>query len=257
MNSKSISNYQTQARSKLNNNDTRNSNSKKVSTPINPSLVITRKKRKKDAITEMKEIVLKALPGGSTSVALTLGNNRPGVIILKPKAILVRYEPSRPVQVNEQCGRDLNVGSVTAGKSLKDVINRSSFVEDAAIVKSAQKNGPLNDSRKREEKELELEINRRSIFTVTPDSLIIIPGSENVFQITFSPALSSSGVYSGALKINAGNKVNKEETIRPFSIFFLHEFIKLRKMNHFKHLKFCDPSKESILSHEIFLFHFS
>ena len=76
----------------------------------------------------------------------------------------------------------------------------------------------MDDNRIREEKELELEINRRSIFTVTPDSLIITPGSENVFQITFSPAPSSSGVYSGALKINAGNKVIKEKVLQTCSI---------------------------------------
>ena len=55
------------------------------------------------------------------------------------------------------------------------------------------------------EMEIERERNRRSIFTVTPETLKIVCGSENNLDIKFSPPLGSSGVYSGALKIKTGN----------------------------------------------------
>ena len=146
-----------------------------------PNLLVTRKKRRKDAAIEMKEIVLKATPGDSTTVALTFGNSRPGVIVLRPKAILVRYEPSKqvpaPSSVTSQSGRTAGLGVI-----------------------------PGTPQRLTEE---DREKSRRQIFAVTPESLSLLPGAENILHVTFSPSVESSGVYSGALKIKAGNKVCK------------------------------------------------
>ena len=50
-----------------------------------------------------------------------------------------------------------------------------------------------------------------AIFSVTPESLPLLPDTENVLHVTFSPATDSSGVYSGVLKMRAGNKVTYNE----------------------------------------------
>ena len=204
-NNKSQSQSQSQSQSSIKSNADNNIViGNKFPPPMNPSLVLTRKKRKKDAITEMKEIILKASPGCSTSVALSLGNNRPGMIVLTPKAILVRYEPTRFGSVNEQGGGDLSVVS-TGG--------RDNLVDNKLMMMNENVNLRIEKNiQEKKEMEMEMERSRRSIFTATPDSIVIMPGSENVFQITFSPAICSSGVYSGALKIKAGNKVNEHLT---------------------------------------------
>jgi hypothetical protein len=149
-----------------------------------PNLLVTRKRRKKDAAIEMKEIVLKAAPGESTTVALTFGNSRPGIIILRPKAILVRYEPS---------------------------LQALAPSPSAPLSHSGDKAGlefiPGTPQRVKEEEEREK--SRRLIFSVSPESLPLLPGAENILHVTFSPSLESSGVYSGALKIKAGNKVSR------------------------------------------------
>jgi hypothetical protein len=147
-----------------------------------PNLLVTRKKRRKDAAIEMKEIVLKATPGDSTTVALTFGNSRPGVIILRPKAILVRYEPS------------LQAPTPSA------LLSHSGDKAGLGVI-------PGTPQRVKEEEEREK--SRRLIFSVTPESLPLLPGAENILHVTFSPSLESSGVYSGALKIKAGNKVSR------------------------------------------------
>lgn len=146
-----------------------------------PNLLVTRKKRRKDAAIEMKEIVLKATPGDSTTVALTFGNSRPGVIKLQPKAILVRYEPS---------------AQATAPSAL---LSHSGDIAGLGAMPGTPQRVTVEDERER---------SHRLIFAVSPESLSLLPGAENILHITFSPSAESSGVYSGALKIKAGNKVS-------------------------------------------------
>ena len=158
-----------------------------------PCLMVTKKKRRKDASVEMKEIILKSPPGDCTTVALTFGNNRPQVITLRPKAILVRYEPSSHTVVS----KDPSHG----------VSRASHFAEDREGVRGEQgerHNGSVSPS--------------QPIFSVTPESLPLLPDTENVLHVTFSPAADSSGVYSGVLKMRAGNKVsiNRESYPKPF-----------------------------------------
>ena len=148
-----------------------------------PNLMVTRKKRRKDASIDMKEIVLKASAGESTVVALTFGNTRPVAVTLRPKAILVRYEPLIS----------------SAHKGAVHVAGSGSNMEggDAAcgISQGGREGAQANEQ-------------PQSIFSATPDSLTLLTDTETILHITFSPPRGSSGVYSGALKMKAGNKVS-------------------------------------------------
>jgi hypothetical protein len=143
-----------------------------------PNLMVTRKKRRKDASIDMKEIVLKALGGESTTVALTFGNTRPVAITLCPKAILVRYEPLRS-------------SALTATVDVEAAGNKYSKGD----ASQGGKGGP------------DAEVQRQLIFNATPDNMTLQPDTETILHVTFSPPHGSSGVFSGALKMKAGNKV--------------------------------------------------
>lgn len=148
-----------------------------------PNLMVTRKKRRKDASIDMKEIVLKASAGESTIVALTFGNTRPVTITLRPKAILVRYEP---LISSAQTGAVHVTGS---GSNMEGG-------DAACVISQDGREGAQADEQP------------QNIFSATPDSLTLLTGTETILHITFSPPRGSSGVYSGALKMKAGNKVS-------------------------------------------------
>ena len=149
-----------------------------------PNLMVTRKKRRKDASIDMKEIVLKALGGESTTVALTFGNTRPVAITLRPKAILVRYEPLRSSALTTATG-DVDAAGHKYSKG---------------GVSQGGKGGP------------DAEEQRQLIFNATPDNMTLQPDTETILHVTFSPPHGSSGVFSGALKMKAGNKVSLTST---------------------------------------------
>ena len=157
-----------------------------------PNLMVTRKKRRKDASIDMKEIVLKALGGESTTVALTFGNTRPVAITLRPKAILVRYEPIRSSALT------------TATLDINAAGNKYS----KGGASQGGKGGP------------DTEEQRQLIFNATPNNMTLQPDTETVLHVTFSPPHGSNGVYSGALKMKAGNKVIITST-DPISILFI------------------------------------
>ena len=148
-----------------------------------PNLMVTRKKRRKDASIDMKEIVLKASAGESTVVALTFGNTRPVTITLRPKAILVRYEPLI---------LSAHIGAVHVAGSGSNIEGG----DRACGISQSGREGTQADEQP------------QSIFSATPDSLTLLTDTETILHITFCPPRGSSGVYSGALKMKAGNKVS-------------------------------------------------
>jgi hypothetical protein len=91
--------------------------------------------------------------GAITTVALTFGNDRPGTITMRPKAILVRYEPSKHRYVSPQ----------------KKFYENHKYHKNEKINKNGIEN--IDDDK------LDVDINNPyQPFTVTPECFTIKPG---------------------------------------------------------------------------------
>jgi hypothetical protein len=137
----------------------------------------------------MKEILMKTFAGGTAAVSLTLKNSRPGVISMRPKAFLVRYEPSNSFMVNT-AGFNKGVNECVT----EDVIG---YIGSAGTI-SARKITPSSSSK----------IGHKDPFQASPSSFELKQGAQVTIDVTFTPAPISSGVYTGVLKIKAGKKVS-------------------------------------------------
>ena len=142
---------------------------------------------------DMKEIVLTCAPGSFTTLVLSFSNKRPHKMVLKSKAILVRYEPFGYIP-------GMNKYSMLGAGSKTDALQLSTSGLDADMTASSNMGLPPG-----------------TIFQVSPATLRIPEGGTSSLYITFSPVSTfnhmpvslsgqTGGIYSGALKLKSKGK---------------------------------------------------
>jgi hypothetical protein len=182
--------------------------------------MVTKRRRAKDAPAEMKEIVLKSPAGQQTSTSLSFGNNRPDTLIMRPRAIVVRFEPSISHHLMaSMCAPrgdnisafsfnpNLNTSTETGRASVSGIGSITGTGTGAGAVGGVLSATDIINATLRTAEASVSNADKQSAFQVYPQKLPIAPGGQSKITVTFAPPAGCCGVFSGVLKIKAGAKV--------------------------------------------------